>query len=84
MKKIEPYSWEELEQRRVALQKKVAIKELYLRKKMDRLFAAPPVESQLERMVSYAKAGYSLYDGFNTGFRLLRGFGLLFHRKKKK
>ena len=83
MIKPEPNTLEELAYRQAQLKKKIRQKEASIKRNVDDLFLAPSVENQIDQIVNYAKVGFNLYDGFRTGFKLLRNFGFSFKRKKK-
>ena len=82
MNKLEPYSLEELEYRQAELRKKISLKEASIKRDIDKLFLAPAVETRFDQIVNYAKVGFNVYDGFRTGFKLLRSFGFFFRKKK--
>ena len=78
------YTWEELEFRRELLKKELQKKELEIEKHSKRLFATPKTEDTWERLLNYAQAGTSAYDGFLTGFKLLKSLMTFFRKRKKK
>ena len=83
MNKPDTYTLEELERRQVQLKKQIRQKEADIKQEIDDLFLAPTVESQFDQIVNYAKVGFNIYDGFRTGFKLLRSFGFSFRKKNK-
>ena len=83
MNKPDTYTLEELERRQVQLKKRIRQKEADIKQEIDDLFLAPTVENQFDQIVNYAKVGFNIYDGFRTGFKLLRSFGFSFRKKNK-
>ena len=83
MNKPEPYTLEELEFRQKQLKKKISQKEVSIKRNVEELFLAPTVESRFDQILNYAKVGFNIYDGFRTGYKLLKSFGLSFRKKKK-
>ena len=78
------YTLEEIQRQRQKLTKRINKKEREIRNKWRDLVAPPDVEDTLQLWTNRAEAAFSLYDGFMTGYKLLRSFDFSFGRKKKK
>lgn len=76
------YTLEEIKARRNALAAELKVRERRIVRQWDDLVAPPEFEDQFHLWANRAEAAFSLYDGFMTGFKLLRTFGGLFRRKK--
>ncbi len=84
MARRKEYTLEEIHRQRQKLSKRIDKKEQEIRRKWRDLVAPPEVEDTLHLWTNRAEAAFSLYDGFMTGYKLLRSFGFSFGRKKKK
>ncbi len=84
MARRKEYTLEEIQRQRKKLTKRIDKKEREIRNKWRNLVAPPEVEDTLQLWTNRAEAAFSLYDGFMTGYKLLRSFGFSFGRKKKE
>lgn len=84
MKNSSKYTLEEIHARRDKLQLELTKKEQRIKNKMDALFSPPETGNKAEMYMNRAVAAYNAFDGFMTGYKLLKSLGLLFKRFKKK
>ena len=78
------YTLEEIHHQRQKLTRRIEKKEKVIGRKWRSLVAPPEVDSKVALWVNRAEAACSLYDGFMTGYKLLRVLGISFGRKNKK
>ena len=83
-RKEKQYTLNEIRRQRQSLSKRIDKKEQDIRRKWQNLVAPPDVDDTFHLWKNRAEAAFSLYDGFMTGYKLLRSFGFSFGRKKKK
>ena len=84
MKNTSTYSLEEIRARRVELRQQLNRKEQIIKTKVDALFSPPESGNKAEMYMNRAVAAYNAFDGFMTGYKLLKSLSFLFNRFKKK
>ncbi|MDO4930485.1 MAG: hypothetical protein Q4E59_05060 [Bacteroidales bacterium] len=93
MKNVNPtapkrkYTPEDIAAERAALTAQIKAKEKTIRQKWTTLTAPPTSDNKFQLWTNRAAAAYTLYDGFMTGYKLLRTFntvGRLFRKRGKK
>lgn len=77
------YTLEDIKAQRAALAADIKEKEQGIRQKWAELVKPPTSENQFQLWANRAAAAYTLYDGFMTGYKVLRTFNSVFRRKKK-
>jgi hypothetical protein len=82
--KSNTYTLAALKLRRAELMKQIEEKEQSIRSKTDALLATPVPGNKAELIVNRAMAAYTAYDGFMTGYKLLKSIGMLFKKTRKK
>ncbi len=78
------YTLEGIQAERDKLSLEIKKKETAIRQKWAGIVAPPPAENRFQQWTNRAEAAFSVYDGFMTGYKLLRLFGVFFRRGKKK
>jgi len=76
------YTLDELNRYKMRLAADVKVREERLQRKWTALVTPPTFEDRFSLWTNRANAAFSLYDGFMTGFKLLRRCSSLFRRKK--
>ena len=78
----EPYSLESIQAHTDALRAELAQRRQRLRAHYHAIFAPPaPTNNKVQTFVHRASTAYAIFDGFWTGYKLLR---VLFGSKRKK
>ena len=84
MKNTSTYTLQEIHARRDELRLQLAKKEKSIKNRVDELLTPPVPENKAESWMNHAVAAYNAFDGFMTGYKLLKACGFLFKRFKKK
>ena len=84
MRNTSTYTLEEIQARRKELRLQLDKKEQSIKNKVDELFTPPESENKAEMYMNRAVAAYNAFDGFMTGYKLLKACSFLFKRFKKK
>ena len=82
-RKEKRYTLGDIKRQRQKLSKRIEQKEQRLRRQWHDLVDPPEVNDAFHLWANRAEAAFSLYDGFMTGYKLLRTLGFSFGRKKK-
>lgn len=78
----EPYSLESIQAHTDALRVELAKRKQSLRAHYHEIFAPPaPSNNKVQTLVRRASTAYAIFDGFWTGYKMLR---VLFGSKRKK
>ena len=75
---------EEMALQRQALQKALEENKAGIRMKLNSLFTPPPAETKMQGWMNNASRIWAVYDGVMLGFKLMRTFGFLFRKRKKR
>lgn len=78
------YTLESIKAKSDSMDAELARRKERLRRRWDDLVAPPEVDDNLSLWANRAEAALSLYDGFMTGYKLLKTFDFLIPRKKKR
>lgn len=78
------YTLEEMALQKQALRKALSENQAGIRIKLDALFTPPPAETKMQGWMNNASRLFAVYDGVMTGYKLMRTFGWIFGRRKKK
>lgn len=62
----------------------IAASDARIGKRWQQLTAPPDAANAFRLWVNRAETAYSVYDGFMTGYKLLRSLGLVWRWRKKK
>ncbi len=83
-RKQQNYTLADIREERDALAAKAREQEARISAHWDEMMTPPTVESQFRLWANRAEAAFTLYDGFMTGFKLLRSYGDLLGSRKKR
>lgn len=84
MRNTSTYTLEEIKARRIELRQQLTRKERIINTKVDAIFSPPESGNKAEMYMNRAVAAYNAFDGFMTGYKLLKSLSFLFKRFKKK
>ena len=84
MRTATPLTLEDIRARRNQVDSEAKKQKKKLRRQWDELIAPPPTADRLSLWLNRAESAASIYDGFRTGYKLLRRFTPLFGGKRKK
>lgn len=84
MKNTSSYTLTDINLRRKQLKEQIKQQELVIKSKVDELFTPPENENKAEMYMNRAVAAYNAFDGFMTGYKLLKSLSFFFKKFKKK
>ncbi len=79
-----PKTLEEIRQLRAAVAVDLKHQEARIRKTWANVVTPPPVGDDITLWANRASAAYSMFDGFRTGYKLLRALGFVSRLRRKK